>query len=570
MRKAGWIALAGFAAVAGFAGWRLPSGPTAPAITERAVQAGTPHVALRSAQVISGEDLPPGGTRSLFDHLLAQNDGLPYPFEKLVELIRRQNPDGAAPLVLMIPDGRSLLKASADYHHPRVLVAADFQVPNNDSSLGLAPRGQLFLGFVEDANEIEVLSYNEAAGRFEFQLVQDYRADGARRIVYARRAICTTCHQGGAPIFPQRPWNETNGQPETAAQIALARQQAPYLGWPPSVPLGVPERYDELTDVGNFIPVTQSIWIDGCSGSECRKQMLKLALQYLWNPAEFSADSTAAVRLRELQAQGWPAAGIAVPDSDLPNRDPLGEKQGFTGWLRGLFSSPPEPGAVARDNEDLEAFDKLPKLPAALDPLTPRLPKRALTAADIDGVYGLAALLSESDFRQLEQAAGFDLPRLLAAVEALEPALFEPAPFRRVSTINALRKALGQPALAYCCLDTAEMSPPVAAAAPRVQIADGSPLRHYEQYCFACHRGNPAKRLDFMSGDDEATVLAQIEAKPEIRDALDWERYKGTAQANKLMPPPDSPQHARMVEALKANPKLLEEMSAVVPGLFDF
>ena len=539
-------------------------------VTERAAQPGAPDVRSLSSKLIPSDDLPPPGTRSLFDHLIAQNDGLPYPFEKLVELLRRQNPSGEAPVVLMIPDGRSLLKASADYRHPRVLVAADFQAPNNNASLGLAPRGQLFLGFVEDASEIEVLSYNEAAGRFEFQLVQDYRADGARRIVYARRAICTTCHQGGAPIFPQRPWNETNGQPDTAAQIALSRQQASYLGLPPSVPLGVPERFDELTDVGNFIPVAQKAWIDGCKSADCRRQMLKLALQYLWNPAEFSADSPAAMRLRELQAAGWPANGIAVPESDLPNRDPLAEKQGFTGWLRGLFASAPEPGAIARDNEDLEAFDKLPKLPAALDPLTPRAPKRVLAAADIDGVYGLAALLSESDFQQLEQAAGHDQARLLAAVDALAPALFEPAPFRRVNMVNALRAVLGQPALAYCCLDTTEMSPPVAAAAPRVQIAEGSPLKHYEQYCFACHRGNPAKRLDFMSGNDEAAVLSQIKAKPEIRDALDWQRYKDTPQANKLMPPPDSPQHASLVEAMKAQPKLLEQMSAVVPGLFDF
>ena len=34
-------------------------------------------------------------------------------------------------------------------------------------------------------------------------------------------------------------------------------------------------------------------------------------------------------------------------------------------------------GEGARDNEDLEAFDRLPKLPAALDPLTPRAPRRA-------------------------------------------------------------------------------------------------------------------------------------------------------------------------------------------------
>ena len=56
----------------------------------------------------------------------------------------------------------------------------------------------------------------------------------------------------------------------------------------------------------------------------------------------------------------------------------------------------------------------------------------------------------------------------------------------------------------------------------------------------------------------------------EIRDALDWARYRDTDQAAKLMPPADAPQHAALKVAMQQNPKLLEQMRAVVPGLFDF
>ena len=73
-----------------------------------------------------------------------------------------------------------------------------------------------------------------------------------------------------------------------------------------------------------------------------------------------------------------------------------------------------------------------------------------------------------------------------------------------------------------------------------------------------------------MSGATEAEVRANIEAKAEIREALDWDRYRGTDKAAKLMPPADAPQHAALEEALKQNPKLLEEMRAAVPGLFEF
>jgi hypothetical protein len=542
-----------------------------PSIKDVAPAAGARAAAL-TAKSIATEDLPPAGTRSLFDHLIAQNDVLPYPFEKLLALVAKQSPDHPQPLTLLIPKGRSLLKAQADYAHPRLLLAADFQAPNTKAALGLAPRGQLFLGFVENAGEIEVISYNEAAGRFEFQLVQDYREGGVPRIVYARRAICTTCHQSGAPIFPQRPWNETNGQPETATKIRDARgNDLAYLGVPISVPLAVPERFDELAEVGNFLVATQKIWIDACSdNSGCRRQMLKVALRYLWNPAEFDATQPDAQTLRALQARSWPQDGVAVGQKTLRNRDPLAETRGIKGWFRSLITSKStEPGA--KSNEDLDAFERLPKLPAALDPLTPRPPLRVLTAQDIDGAFGLATMITDPDFKQLELASGFKLERLLAAVDQADAALFSAAPFSRVKMVNGLLAALGnRTALGYCCLDTKDLSPPAVLGVPPLTISAGSPLKNFEHYCFACHRGNPSKRLNFMAGATEAETLANLKAKSEIRDALDWERYRNTDKANKLMPPADSHQRKLLEEDAAKNPKLLEQMRKTVPALFDF
>ena len=519
-----------------------------------------------SAKVISEDDLPPAGTRSLFDHLLAQNDGLPYPFEKLIKLIQDQNPAATPPVSLMIPLGRSLLKASADFQHPRVLVAADSHAPNTGAAFGIAPRGQLFLGFVEQAHEIEVISYNEAAGRYEFQLVQNYCEGCVPRIVYAKRAICTTCHQGGTPIFPQRPWNETNAQPEISAEIVQARGPDPYLALPIVNPLSAPERFDELTDTGAFRVAAQRMWLDACaeSGTECRRQMLKVALKFGLSPGGFDANGAEANQLRGLQEKSWPQDGVSVPESDLRNRDPLAEQRGIKGFFRALFTpKSTEPGA--KDNEDLEAFDRLPKLPVALDPVAPRAPKKALSANDLDGAFALAQFFTESDFKRLDAAAGYQWPKLAAMVDRLPDEFFRPAPFARVKTLKAL---LGKGD--YCCLDVAEMSPPIAAGEPPLALAGNSPLHPYQQYCFACHRGNPARRLNFMSGASEGAVLAQIRDKPEIRDALDWDRYRGTDKESKLMPPADSHQRAALVAAQAQNPQLLEEMRKLVPGLFDF
>ncbi len=546
--------------------WQKPTTSTA-SITELA-RPGQPDGASLSTRVIAQGDLPAEGTRSLFDHLITQNDVLPYPFEKLVKLLQDRNPEGGAPVAVLIPHGRSLLKAQADDGHPRLVMAADFE-SGNGASLGFSPRGQLFLGFVEKAHEIEVLSYNEAGGRFEFQLVQNYCAGCVPRIVYARRAICTTCHQGGGPIFPQRPWNETNGQEETAAAIAAARGgSTPYMHIPIKQPLASPERFDQLTDQGNFINVTQRIWLDGCGidGNDCRRLLLKLALRYADSPGSFDAANADVARLQELQKRHFPARGIAVPESDLPNRDPIGERQGLKGWWRSLWTRDIKPGEGARDNEDLAAFDKLPRLAARFDPLTPRQPKQVLTANDVDGVYGVAALFTDADLKSLGAVSGYDIHRLEARVDALPEEVFAPRPVVRV---NIMRALLAQP-VGYCCLDTHEMSPPVASGVPPLKISKHVVLKEFESHCFACHRGNPAKRLNFMAGASEDEVLDNIRNKSEIRDALDWARYTGTDKASKLMPPRDSVQYQQLKAAGAAGEKSVATMRDTVPSLFGF
>ena len=487
-----------------------------------------------SQQVIPETDLPPVGTRSLFDHLIVQNNGLPYPFSKLIHLLKEQNPTGQEPVALLIPNGRSLLKGQADNAHPRIVVAADFEGNNPAVGLGLAARGQLFLGFVENANEIEVLSYNEAAGRFEFQLVQNYCEGCVPRIVYARRAICTTCHQnGGAPIFSQRPWNETNGQQATTEAITLARGNKPYHGVAVQQPLSQSERFDQLTDIGNFYQATQRLWLDGCGekGNACRRQMLSLAFQYADNAGGFNPESAEAKQLRQLQAATFPKEGITVAESDVLNRDPIGEKQGFKGWLRSLVTRDIRFGEGAKDNEDLSAFDKLPPLRKELDPLTIRAPKKTLHAQDIDGVYGVASFFTEADLKTLAEQHGNDVKNLQAKVNALPNEVFTAKPFSRVAMMQAL---LGKPR-EYCCLKTDEMSPPVVSGVPPLTIKQFPELQHFADSCFACHRGNPAQRLNFMAGDNEQAVLDNIKAKKEIRDALgccaSWKRCAPTARS---------------------------------------
>ena len=82
--------------------------------------------------------------------------------------------------------------------------------------------------------------------------------------------------------------------------------------------------------------------------------------------------------LRQSWENSFPVDGIDIPQSDLKNRDPSGEGDSFTDWVYSVFTPDINFGDGAKDNEDLSAFEKLPPLPPAQDPLTHRAPKQTL------------------------------------------------------------------------------------------------------------------------------------------------------------------------------------------------
>jgi hypothetical protein len=540
-------------------------------VSELAAQSErTVKTELQSDKVIPRTDLPPEGTRSIFDHLIANHGQIPYPFEKMIELTQLADQEGRQPTNLMIPNGRSLLKGQANFSIPRVLVAVDGEPVESEFELPPILKGRLFFTFVEGANEIEVVSYNEAAGRFEFQLVKNYCKGCNPELVYAKRAICSTCHQGGAPIFPVRPWEETNGQAQIANAIKEAHGSNIYQGLNVSQSLIAPERFDERTDIGNTIVALQKIWIDGCGPDDsCRSGMLKLALEYLWNPGGFDPNSAPANAQKQMQKAHWPAEGIALRNGDLPNRDPLTEiaaNQGFFDKLIGLFGREEVPGHVVGEF-GMEEFEKLPPLRIDVDPLTPRAPRTVYQSDSLEGVIALAQMFSAGDQARLEKASQWSLEAIQRAVDKLET----PAQaFSRIRSMQALLAALGAPVPETQFLATENMSAPIADGAPPLDIPAGSVLNTFETYCFACHRGNPAAKLDFMNGEEEQIVLQRVEETTEISDALDYKRYLNGPKASTLMPPADSYQREMLDAARAKNNGDLEKMQNAIPGLFDF
>jgi mono/diheme cytochrome c family protein len=352
-----------------------------------------------------GENLPPIG-RSLFDQLFAvARHGqaatvLPFPFEALLASLDAQLArDPASPLPpakrVLIPLGRSLQRTAAapDYFvYPRVVVAVD-----SEPALPTAPflKDRLYIGYQEKSAILEVISYNETAGRFEFQLVKDYRAGGKPQVVYANRSLCFACHQNGAPIFPRALWDETNANPQAAALLAASGRR--FHGIPLERGVDIPYAIDNATERANGFALTQRLWREGCGGSDaiarrCRAGLFAAALRHalsagqVWMP-DAAFEQSVAAPLRAEARRRWPG-GLAVGNPDLPNRNPL---QNLADW-------PPDRAArIARSH-----------VPARFEPLVPR-PPREIWQAEAPGalgllVAGLAEFVASPERRRLEAA----------------------------------------------------------------------------------------------------------------------------------------------------------------------
>jgi hypothetical protein len=351
-----------------------------------------------------GRDSPPAG-RSLFDFAVTREaDGkpvhdVPFPFERLVKhLEARAGCRQPCARQVLIPLGRSLQRtaaAPAFFEFPRVVAAIDGE-PGEAGAPLLGDR--IYLGYQEKSDLVEVISYNEAAGRFEFQIVRDYRAGGAREVVYARRAMCAACHQNLAPLFSRQVWEETNANPRVAALLARPagdgeRERGTYQGVPIHRGVDVPNAIDAATDRANLLGVWQLLWRVGCgdgaAGARCRAAALVAALQYRLTDERAFDERSPAWRDELLPAFGrawsarWPA-GIAIPHPDIPNRDPL----------------PPE---GARGTAGLAAAH----VPAAFEPLAPRAPLEVWATPGPETarrfVAGLAGFVTAADARALDR-----------------------------------------------------------------------------------------------------------------------------------------------------------------------
>ena len=347
-----------------------------------------------------GPDVPPIG-RSLFDHLFTERiDGvaeyhIPFPFEELtakIEVYLRATSTRSLQKVL-IPLGRSLQRNAASPHFfksPRAVVAAEANPLLVPGEPLIVLKDRLYLGYQPGASAIEVISYNESAGRFEFQVVEDYRLGGKPKVYYAERPVCLGCHQNHAPIFAVQPWDESNSNPSVS--VLLREEQTNFYGIPSFTGIDIPGLIGLSADRANLFSTYQLIWQKGCSATEkkeaikCRANALFAALRY-----RLAADTHAgtrqddirrvlAGRFRQTWTENWPT-GLAIPSRELPDLDPFGAAKTYLGV-----------GAV-RQVESLEKMVPVDVVSVddEFEPLFPRgplevwnLPSRMLGGADVE------------------------------------------------------------------------------------------------------------------------------------------------------------------------------------------
>ena len=476
-----------------------------------------------------GTNLPPMG-RSLFDFLIAKEVNgqtiydIPFPFSAFVAQIESHlHSTETAPVLkrVLIPVNRSLQRRASNgayFTYPRAVFAVDTEINSTMGLSGMHLKDRLFIGYHETTGVLEIISYNEAAGRFEFQIVSDYRAGGTPTVRYANRALCTACHQNQSPIFARPMWDETNVNPRIAALLAHQRRQ--YHGFPIRQGAGTLQAFDDATDRANDFSLAQLLWRVGCEqpghpdkAIACRAELLTWVFHYgmskgsipTWHTTDEShvkpPSFLAAWRAR------WPQ-GLAIPNPDIPNRNPfryvaVSEFPGLSEVEatalegrepRSLFRGPYEP---TQPREPLEVWTI---------PNTPQTLERVLAS--------FAQFFTKADLTRVERLIHRQPDQLRHALTALaqdtlmgRTDTFANQPFRRVTVLSALDQQLGAPVISRCCLDDRGLPPPVddeVVAHQSTDVGHEASLtenhKTFHQYCGTCHHGADSFPPNFLHG----------------------------------------------------------------------
>lgn len=468
-------------------------------------------------------DIPAGG-RSLFDIMTtmvpADASGeaprleVPFPFDRLRALIKKAGKLSDTDIAeTLIPLGRSLQRQAAapDYFaSPRRVLGVIAEPRGVDPTTTLVLKDRLFIGHQPRTDSLEVISFNEIAGRFEFQIVEDYAPGKAPRVRQARRALCLGCHGNGGPIFAEAPWSETPAHPEIAARLAEA------AGAPPPAASTIERNrraaaaLHRSVGAANRLAHAARYWRAVCADPArnhgCRNKLLKTVAR---PTGDGSADddlgkiSQVPVDIGEIlaaaQKRAWPD-GFTLASPFIADINPLAA-----------------PDTKARD---------------LANPLNERPALAVLDAAKGEDVERIIALLRDAFTDR-------HITWLSQVTRDPKRAQAEGAPARHQSPPD------------WCCAPHDKL-PPALGAAPRAALhvpglsnAPGPAhpsLQAFHRACGACHAGASPMPPNFLFGPFSRQLRAITDCAPRISLRLSqWDARDGAASAT--IPPMPPPRH---------------------------
>lgn len=512
------------------------------------------------------DDLPPIG-RSMFDYVLAANGNtVPFPFEKLAKALTVKT---EAPLAALIPFGRSLQKNAADLKSPRIILAAPGAFAGD--SCEIPQNNTIFIGYAEQANSLEVISFNDKAGRVEFQIVKDYAEGKKPKVFYANRTLCLTCHQNGGPIFTPDPWLETNNEgvnpfpneiikdliaanPGKKHFHGVAYKRSPEnLSNPAIVTFVNSASFERAVDIVAKRSAANELWARGCGsdpveGPECRGLVLRFALRLstYW-PQDQSevAQKLGALRIDRkdpkyerlvtLWQKYWPSEGIAIYPTLIPSRDPVAQNQTLTVAQDPLTPRPPR---IVIKRTDLPDADFKPQ---PINPFGGPTPTDVVPSMNIAISY-LQDLLLSDHFTRLNAAIDSKFDRIDAVIKsaAVKP-LLSTERLASVSLVDAILDGLGAERLPSSCFasDANLPDPMVLNGGTILTEASSGKVALFKSYCDKCHTDTGDESFDFFAGNDEAVIWKRLAGNPEVKRRLEWEAT--TLAASEQMPPKSSP-----------------------------
>ena len=229
-----------------------------------------------------GPNIPILGS-SLFDKVFSVRDSngyvtynVPYPFSQIMKKLD----EGAYTKISSsaLPLSRSIQRpVDMSFHpfkFPRFLIGAN----SNNENISENIQSRIFIGYLEPKDQLEAISYNREAGRFEFQIVTNYSKPKSRKVYYVERSKCLTCHQGQTPIFSDVPWQDTSFNQLMNKLTSKARD-----GWQPEwsqriLQEGRTAEFDRDVRKANNLIQSNRIWVHACKSDDCRYRLVKLTL----------------------------------------------------------------------------------------------------------------------------------------------------------------------------------------------------------------------------------------------------------------------------------------------------